>query len=279
VLAARNRRFRIAAALAAIAALFSIGSQLCSTIALYRGPSPAGAGLSRAIVTLSAIVAVFAWLAIARSFGGRVDRERLRRGAKILVASVGLNFLGAALFLYVNLANPGFTRYRISVGFDAVSYFLIAAAVAIAWRSLRPDRSPGAGLRQGAFAFAFAYLAALGAAIFTQAYYSSFAVPGALTAGLTLEAAGAAVVVAGAAIAAIAFGHRATRREEGLAVAGAIVAGALLCVVFGEVLVNAHLGVFHYAGLEIAGGWIGVGYRVLSAASFAVAAWGASAAD
>jgi hypothetical protein len=281
MLALRNRRFRTAAVLAALAGVCAFGYLLCETISLYRWPGPAGAGFSRGIGTFAALVAIPGWILVARSLGERVDRKALRRGAKVLAWSFCLSLAAAALDLYINLANPGYTRYRISVALDAVSYLFVAATAVIVWRSLAAERSGadlGQGMRRGAAALAFAYLAATGTVIFEQSYYSSYKVPGTMTAGTTLQAAGSLVLAVAAAIAAIAFGRRLGRREEGLALAGGVAAVAFLFVVLGDVLFNAHLGLFHYPAPEVTGGWIEVGYRALTAASFAVAAGGAYAA-
>ena len=288
MLAARNRRFRIAAIIGALAYLiFAVGEAVEADRIFGLSGLPGGYRVSAVILPVAYIAGAGGWVVVATGLGAELDWPRLRRGGALVAASLLAYFLGIALQTrtVIDFDYPEATKVNLVFIFAALSALGLAVAAAVAVAAIADSRRGPARarwLRVGAGIAGLAYVAVTVSLLFEQAYWSSlggmagFAVASEFTTGAIVSAVGSFGLAVGAA----AFARRVTeplgRREAALVAAAAILAAATICAGGGEALIA--YGYRDAQGSVAAAHWLGVAGRLVSAIAVVWLALGARAA-
>jgi hypothetical protein len=289
MLAARNRRFRIAAIIGALSYLIFAACEVVEANRLF-GLSglPGGYRVSAVIISVAHIVGAGGWVVVATGLGAKLDWPRLRRGGALVAASLIAYFLGVALRAQtvVDVDYPDTTNVDLFFIFDALSALLFAvAAVVVLAACVDSRRGPTRArwLRAAAVIAVLAYLVATVSLLFEHAYWSGlgatypgYMVQSEITTGVIVAAVGSFGLAVGAGV----FARRVTeplrRRESALAAAAAILAVATICVAGGEALIA--YGYRDDQGSVEAAHWLAVGGRLVSAIAVVWLALGARTA-
>lgn len=270
MLAARNQRFRIAAAIGAVAYLILAAGEIVEANRLLGLPGlPGGLGVSAVILPAAHIIGAGGWIAVAAAFGEELDWVLLRRGGTVVAASLFAYFVAIGLQLGtlpdLDFHEPSQIVLFYVFGTVAALATAVAAAVIVAaCADSRRGPTRARWLRAGAGLVALAYLAATVSLLFEQAYWSGL---GGVGSEFTIGAIVAAVGAFGLAVGVWVFGRRVTeplgRREASLAAAALIVVVATVCVAAGEALIT--YGYRDGLGSVVAAHWLLVAGRLAGA--------------
>jgi hypothetical protein len=278
MLAARNRRFRIAAALGGVAWLLLAARFIVEAAHLSEYSPPGGYVVSIALFIAANLVGAIGWLVVARSFDPEIDWRRLRLGVTI-VASTYLALYAAEVFRLIPILDHVHNRdYRgIYIATTLYAFLLTIGAGVVA--SGLADARRGASRRLriwlGAIAVTAAYAAATVAQLYQQSFYSAEG------AGheFTIAALVMAVGYLGLALAALVFALGArrpwARREGSLAAAAAGGALASICILGGEAVLAITYSTKGAPAWEASSLWIALASRLLTAAALVAIALGA----
>jgi hypothetical protein len=270
MLAARNQRFRIAAAIGAVAYLITAAAEIVDANRLF-GLSglPGGYGVSAVLFPAAHIIGAGGWVVVATAFGEKLDWSRLRLGAAVVAASLIAYFvaLGLQLETLLDIATSSDpTQLILFLVFGTVSALATAAAAVVTVAACADSRrgpTRARWLRAGAGLAALAYLATTVALLFEQDYWSGLeALPSEYKIGAIVAAVGAFGLAVGVGV----FARRATeplgRREAALAAAALIIVAATVCVAAGEALIT--YGYRDGLGSVLAARWLLVAGRLVT---------------
>jgi hypothetical protein len=282
MLAARNQRFRIAAAIGAAAYLILAAGEIIEANRLFRlSEVPGGFAVSAVILPAAHIIGVGGWVAVATAFGEEVDWALLRRGGTVIAASLVAYFVAVGLqletLLDLDFHEPSQIVLFYVFGTVAALATAVAAAVTVA-ACVDPRRGPTRArwLRAGAGLVALASLASTVSLLFEQDYWSGLeGLPSEYRIGAVVAAVGAFGLAVGAGV----FARRATaplvRREAALAAAASIIVAATVCVAAGEALISS--GYSDGLGSVVAAHWLLVAGHLASALAVVYLGLGARA--
>jgi hypothetical protein len=278
MLTARNRLFRCAAAVYAVAVLVLGVAEAILTERYFHQRTYGGVESGEAIRAVGAFVGAVGWGTVASAFDPEIDWPRLRIGAGIVAAGLFVVFAGTFLQEVPILGHSTPHGYRHYFIFFTLSELLVFVAGAVALSGLADSlRGPRRAwrLRLGALVAATGSLSATVSLLFLHSYFARYPIPEAQKIGLTVATVGAF----GSAIAAAVFARRATAplasRESALYGAGSIAVAATLAIGLGEGLQAVGYHEAGYTGSYIVTFWMVVGYRVVAAIAFALLALGA----
>jgi hypothetical protein len=287
MLAARNKRFRIAAAIGALSYLILAAGEIVEmkrVLDLFGAPT--GYGISAVAFPATHIVGAAGWTLVAGAFSAELEWKRLRQGAAVVFLALA-GYGGAMVLRTVVELEPGGSDADevLYIVLAAVTALLTAVAVAVILVGCAESRrgAPrGRLLRWGVAVGALSFLVAAAALSFELVSYLNLAdefetdLPSEFIIGTIVAAAGSV----GTAIAAGIFARGATRplerREAALFAAGVAAVGAALMIVVGEGLI-AYL-YRHTSGSLLAPHLLQVGGRFASTVSIVFIALGARAA-
>jgi hypothetical protein len=281
MLAARNRRFRIAAVLAAAAYLILTARDVIEADHIFRPEVAGGYKVSTVLFLALHLVATGGWLVIATAFAREIRWPRLRVAAAIAASAYVVGFFGWMFRLAPVLDEVTNADYRgLSIAHAAGAFLFAVGALTIVHglAASRRGATRASWIWAGMILVTVSSLANTVGLLYEQSFYAAATSADELKIGLLIQAIGAF----GAALAALAFtvGVRRPlgRREAALAAAAAGAAAAYICILGGE-LVIAIAYVSHRAPTwQDALLWIAVAYRLLLAAALACVALGARAA-
>jgi hypothetical protein len=287
MLAARNRRFRVAALIGASASLILAAAYVVEADRLAGLDGvPSGYLASATILTVAQIVGAGGWVVVATGLGADLDWPCLRRGGAVVAAALLGLFVGVTLQArtVIDFDYPEATDINLFYVFDALSalaFAIAAVVVLVACADSRRGPTRARWLRAAAGVAVLAYVAATASLLFEQAYWSGlrahdgWVVAGEFTTGALVAAVGSFGLAVGAGV----FARRATeplaRREAALVVAAVILVAATICVAGGEALIA-----YGYRGLGsvVFSHWAAVAGRLVSAMAVVWLALGARAA-
>ena len=282
MLAARNQRFRIAAAIGAVAYLILAAGEIVEANRLLGLPGlPGGYGVSAVILPAAYIVGAGGWAVVATAFGEKLDWVLLRRGAAVVAVSLVAIFVGIGMDLQtlLDIAPHDPSQIVLFFVFDTVAALATAVAAAVivaACADSRRGPTRARWLRAGAGLAALAYLAATVSLLFEQDYWSGL---GGVGSEFTIGAIVSAVGAFGLAVGIWVFARRVTeplgRREAALAAAASIIVAATVCVAAGEALIT--YGYRDGLGSVVAAHWLLVAGRLASALAIVPLGLGARA--
>jgi hypothetical protein len=281
MLAARNRWFRIAAALTGVSWLVLAALEIIEADHLFQGVVRGGYNVSAVLFVAVHLVGAWGFFAIALAFGAEIDWRRLRFGATI-VASVYIAYFGAWVFrtiaVYADTTNVDTRSYYVW-GAAGALLFAIGAWIAVSGLAEGRRGAPRASrLRRGAILLVVSAVASTVGLGFLQASLSGFGSPRELTLGLLFEAVGAF----GLGVAALVFFYGARRpfpaREASLTSAAKVAVVASLCVLLGEVLYASGYSNHAAPAWEQVTVWLAVAGQVAFVLALTAVALGARAA-
>jgi hypothetical protein len=286
MLAARNRRFRVAAGAAAVAwLLLAVLETIEAVHVLRQDGAPGGYVVSAVLFVGVHAVGMCGWAIAASAFGREIDWARLRLGGTIVATTYLGYFVAWMVRLLAALANVHVADYRDYYIWSTVGVLILAAGsfiVVTGFTDARRGEPRARRLFLGAIASAAASLATTVAALYLRASFAgAHAVDEATTSAL-LDAIGSF----GTALAALFFALGARRpfaaREARLAGAAVGASAAALCIAGGEALLAVAYG--RPGGLvwQQVVAWLAVASRlclVAAPAAVALGAFRASAAD
>jgi hypothetical protein len=278
VLAARNRRFRVAAALAGVSWLLFGALEIIDADHLFHEVVRGGYNVSAALFVAVHLVGACGFFAIAIAFGAKIDWRRMRLGATI-VASVNIAYFVAWVFrtiaVYADTDNVDTRSYYVWM---AAGTLLFGVGLGIAASGLAEGRrgpSRASRLWRGTILLVVSSVATTVGVGFLQAFYSGADAPHEFTTGLLVEAVG----VFATAAAAMVFVYGARRplrsREASLASAATVAVFATLCIVAGEVLYASAFSNHAAPAWEQVVAWLAVASRLALVFAFTAVAFGA----
>jgi hypothetical protein len=282
MLAARNRRFRIAALVTAVASLIAAAAEIidANRISGLSGV-PGGYVVSAVILPAAHLVGACGWAVVGLAFGEEIDWPLLRRGGTIVASTLIAYFAAIALRYAVDLVDfsggAQFTLLRIFAGLAALLNAVAACVVVSACAESRQGPARARWLRAGAVIAGGSFLAATVSVLFEQAYWSDYGAAPEFTIGAIVVAVGSFGLAAAAGIFARDALRPLGRREAVLAGAAALAAVATVCLAGGEGLIASG---YSDPGVRTVAVslWLGVGSRATSAVAIVVFALGARAA-
>jgi len=281
MLAARNRWFRIAAALTGVSWLVLAALGIIEADHLFQRVVRGGYNVSAVLFVAVHLVGACGFFAIALAFGAEIDWGRLRLGAT-MVASVYIAFFVAFVFrtiaIYGDTHNVDTRSYYVWV---TVGTLFLAIALGISVSGLAGGRrgaSRASRLRRGAIVLVVSGVATTVGVGFLQASYSGFGSPSELTLGLLIEAVGSF----GLAVAALVFFYGSQRplpaREASLTAAAKVAVLATLCIALGEVLYASGYSNHGAPAWEQVVAWLAVASRLVAVFALTALALGARSA-
>lgn len=280
MLAARNKHFRLAAALGAVSYLILAVRDTFEANTVIGGYSPGEFKVASAIFVGTRVIGAFGFVVVAVAFGDPIDWPRLRGGGTIL-ASVFLAFFVAWIFRVIGtLPNVDNVDYRSLQVWSAAAALLFAAAAGAIVSSFVDSRRGTARANLiwiGAILLTASYAVVTVAQLYQQSFYSSLGYDHAFTIG-TMVIAFASLGTALAVLVFVLGARRPLPRREGAlfaALAGATVAG--LVYFAGSTLIA--IGVASHGGTTSgnAEAWLTVVGALVSTAMTLAAALGARA--
>jgi hypothetical protein len=280
VLAARNRRFAVAASSVGVGWLFLAVHAILEVVHLPDGIY--GGYVIGAALTIGVyLVGACGWMTLATAFRAEIDWRRLRLDATIVIA-VFIADLAALIFRLVpTLAHVHNGDYRAIFIWATVAALLLAIGACLAGSGF-PEARQGSSrawrLWLGAI-FVTSYSAATTVSqLFQRSFLSSLDAPHELTIGALAQAVGAF----GLTLAVLAFVLGARRplagRESRLAVAAAGAAAASVCTGGGEMLIAIAYTTHPEPTWLNVTLWLAVAGRAFLVAAFIALALGARAA-
>jgi hypothetical protein len=280
MLAARNRHFRIAAALAGVSWLILAALEIIDADHIFREVVRGGYNVSAVLFVAVHLVGACGFLAIAVAFGAEIDWGRLRLGATI-VASVYIAYFVAWVFRTIAIdADTHNVDTRSYYVWVAAGTLLFGVGVGIAASGLDEGRrgaSRASRLWRGALLLVASSVATTVGVGFLQASYSGAGASHEFTLGLLIEAVG----VFATAAATLIFVYGARRplpaREARLASAATVAVFATLCIVVGEVLYASGYSNNGAPAWEQVVAWLAVAGRLALVFAFTAVALGARA--
>lgn len=278
MLAARNRRFRLAALFVSVAYLFFTAKALIEADHTIHPGVLGGYVVSAVLFVAVHLVGAIGWIVVATAFGAEIDWRRLRLGGTI-VATTLIAEIGAWVFyLLPTLDRVHIGDFRATYRWTTVGSILLAVGASIVVSGFaEKQRGPGRSFRLwlGMIFATAAYGALTAADLFLQSFYSTaHAVQEATIAMLIL-----AIGTFGVALAALAFSLGArrplARREAALAASAAGAAFAALALVAGNALLAVAYETHGATTAQDFTFWLGTAYFLGLAAAFTAAALGA----
>lgn len=239
MLVARNRYFRIAAALAGVSWLVLGALEIIDADHLFHEVVRGGYNVSAVLFVAVHLVGACGFFTIAVAFGAEIDWGRLRLGVTI-VASVYIAYFVAFVYrtiaIYADTHNVDTRSYYVWIAAGTLLYAVGAGIAASGLSEGRGWASRASRLWRGAILLAVSSVATTVGVGFLQASYSGAGAAHEFTTGLLLEAVG----IFATAVAALVFVYGARRplpaREASLASAATVAVFATLFIMGGEVL-------------------------------------------
>jgi hypothetical protein len=278
MLAARNRRYRIAAASAAAAWVILAAVDVIDVIHVSEETVRGGYLASAAIFVAVYLVGACGWLVVASGFGREVDWWRLRLGATVVAVSYVLYipaWVARMIAVFADTDDGDYRRYYVA---GAIGTVLFAVGACIAAAGLG-DRHRGevraSRLWIGAILLVVASLAVTAGELFLQSFYSANHAVHEATIGALIAAVGTFVT----ALAGWVFVRGAKRpfaeREASVAVAAGVGSAATVLIAAGEALIALAYSRHGDVGWEATVSWLAVASRLFVVAGFAAVALGA----
>jgi hypothetical protein len=278
MLAARNRRYRIAAASAAAAWVVLAGLELIEAIHLFGESVPGGYTAGDVLFLVAHLVGACGWLLLAAGFDREVDWWRLRLGATVLATAYVVYFAGWVAALLAVFADTHIGDYRGYYLATTIGALVFAAGVCAAATGLGESQrgAPRASrLWLGAILVAVASVAVTVGLLCLQSFYSDYHAVHEATIGTLIAAVGTFLT----AIAGAVFVRGAKRpfaaREGGVAAAGAIAIVATVLIGAGEAVIALGYSRHGGAGWQGLVAWLAVASRVFFVAAFVALTLGA----
>lgn len=240
MLAARNRRLRIAAALATAAWLILAAPDLIDVIHLLQETVPGGDDAAAVLFFASHLVGAFGWFMVASAFGTEIDWGQLWTGATIVATTYLVYFAAFTCRLFAALAGTHSGDYRGYYIAGAIGALIFAAGACVAATGFGESRrgaSRASRLQIGAGLVVVASVAVTIGELFLRSFYSATGAVHEATTGTLLVAVG--TFLTGGAVLVFACGARRPLAVRERAVVGASVVGviATACLLVGEALV------------------------------------------
>jgi hypothetical protein len=279
MLAARNRRFRIAALFAGAAYLIGAVGALIDANRIFGLALPGGYKVSAAIFPAAQLIGVVGWLIVAAAFGAEIDWRRLRIGGTILASAYIAMGVASVLRSISELGDVHESHARLGYIASAVAVVLAAAAastIVSGFVESRRGKPRAIRLRAGAALWILSGLGIATAALLFQSSFAHLGGPHQLITGSTLLAIGGLGNALAALVVALAVTRPLGRREAGVAGAATIAVAAILCAAGGESLVATS---YPLSGSSLWIAWLSVAVRVTLAVAIACVALGARTAS
>jgi hypothetical protein len=281
MLAARNRWFRIAAALAGVSWLVLGALEIIEADHLFQEVVRGGYNVSAVLLVAVHLVGACGFFAIAAAFGAEIDWGRLRLGATI-VASVYIAYFVAwvirTVAIYADTHNVDTRSYYVWVAVGTLLYGIGVGIAASGLAESRRGATRASRLWRAALLLVASAVATTVGVGFLQASYSGFGSPSEFTTGLLIEAIGVFVT----AVAALVFVYGARRpvpaREASLTTAATVAVVGTLCTVLGEVLYASGYSNHGAPAWEQVVAWLAVASRLAFVFAFTAVALGARSA-
>jgi hypothetical protein len=278
MLTARNQRYRIAAAAAAMAWLVLAGGEVIDAVHLF-GADASGRFTASAVLYIAAhVVGAGGWLLVAVAFADEVDWWLLRLGAIVVGTGYAVYFAGwltQLIGVFADVHDGNVRDYYIA---SAIGPLLFAAGAFVAAAGLG-ERQRGAprarALWLGAIALAVGSVAVTVGLLYVQSFYSAFHAANEVSIGALVAAVGTFLT----AVAGLVFVRGARRplaaREYGVTTAGAVAVVGTVVIAAGEALTAvAYLRDGGAAWQQVVA-WLAVASRLVLAAAFIALALGA----
>jgi hypothetical protein len=278
MLAERNKRFRIAAALVSASYLILAGRYFIDTIHVSRPGVYGGYVAGSVLFTVGRVLGVAAWGVVAMAFGREIDWRRLCIGGAMVALVVVIDLAGSIFYLLPVLAHVYNADYRASFGWYAVGELFGAAGCCVAVAGFTES---GRGARRARLLWIGAILGTVGygaqtlGVLFLNSFYSSENAVSEATTGELFVLIG----VGGLALAGVVFATVVRRplvgRESGVRRAALIAVAGSICIVAGYVLIAVAYGAYGGAGWEVAAAWLQAVSDAALIAAFVALALGA----
>jgi hypothetical protein len=278
MLAARNQRFRIAAACGAAAYLIGTAGGIIYANYLSGFSLPTGEVISSVIIPAASLVGACGWVVIALAFGPQIDWKRLRLGGTILATVLCAD--SAAAILRLASRFPSTHPERVSSTLGTLTIVLTAAAAVVVVTGLAESRWGEARVRRlrlGAASLVAANICATAAGLFLESYFSRLGAAHEVTISAYIAAAGSFGLAASAFVIFRAFERPFGRREAILVGAAVVGLVATLVAAGSEVLLATALPDLPGSDLS-ASIWFGAANRIVFAGVFLFVALGAHTA-
>lgn len=266
MLAARNRRFRIAAALAGVGWLLLAALDLIEVLHAFRETVPGGYDAAVVISLASHLVGAAGWSMVAGAFGAEIDWDWLWSGATVVATTYCVYFVSWVFRTFALLAdthNADYRGYYIATTIGTLIFAVGTCVVVTGLRRARAGTSRASRLQVGAALAVVAHLAFTIGALSLQSFYSSAGSVHEATIGVLLEAVGAFLT----GTAALVFTAGARRplavRERALVGAAMVAVVAVICLVVGEGLIAYAYSTHGGLGWQQAIAWLAVASRIV----------------
>jgi hypothetical protein len=279
MLAARNRWFRIAAALAGVSWLLLAALELIDAIHALEATGHGGYKASAVLFFAAHAVGLFGWILVAAAFDGEVDWRRLRLGATVvattyLVYAVG--WVPRLLALLGETHDADFRGYYIASTIGTLAFAAGACVAASGVADRRKGASRAARLQVGAALIFAASIALTVGELSLQAFYSEYHAVHEMTLGALLGAVGTFITAAAALVFAAGARRPLLVRERAVVGASVVTVVATACLAAGEFFIALAYSTHGVASWEQAVAWLAVAGRVALVPAFAAVALGAS---
>ncbi|MBS1891688.1 MAG: hypothetical protein JST59_10365 [Actinobacteria bacterium] len=278
MLAARNRRFRIAAAFAAAGWLLLAAMDLIEALNAFRETVPGGYDAAVVISLASHLVGAAGWSMVAGAFGAEIDWAWLWSGATVVATTYCVYFVSWVFRTFALLSdthNGDYRGYYIATTIGTLIFAVGACVVATGPRGARAGTSRASRVQVGAALFAVASLALTIGALSLQSFYSSAGAVHEATIGTLLEAVGALLTGAAALVFTAGARRPLAVRERAVVGAGVVAVIAALCLVVGEGLIAYASSTRGGLGWLEAIAWLAVASRLALVGAFVAVALGA----
>jgi hypothetical protein len=281
MLAARNRRFRIAAALAGVAWLLLAALELIDVIHLFQETVRGGYDAAAVLFFGSHLVGAFGWFIVASAFGAEIEWGQLRTGATVVATTYLVYFVAwmcRTVAVFADTHNSDYRGYYIAGAIGALTFVVGVCVAATGFGERRRGESRASRLQVGASLIAAASVAIAIGELSLQSFYSATGAVHEATIGTLLVAVG--TFLTAAAVLVFAAGARRPLAVRERAVVGASAVGviATICIVVGEGLIAVAYSRYGAPDWEQAVTWLGVASRLVLVATFIAIALGARSA-